>query len=156
MAWLLQREGCSQPYSLYLLLPGEAPCTTDEVQPHLTCNLELTAAAVLEDSGNSVRPSLEQCCAPVPPTPLWDFPHLLLLSLFLLFELIQHGLETGLQTQTWTPELAVCSQQNGCCCHTSHGAVTTTPLSPPVSQITLPPQGNAGVCTATPQLFLIQ
>lgn len=44
--------------------------------------------------------SLELCHAPVLPTPPWEFPHLLLLSLFLLLELIQHGLKTGLQRQT--------------------------------------------------------
>lgn len=72
--------------------------------------LEFTAAAVAEDLGNSVRPGLEQCCSPAPPTPLWEFPHLLFLTLFLLLELIQHGLETGLQRQTWRPQLPVCSQ----------------------------------------------
>lgn len=85
---------------------------------------------MVEDLENSVRPSLELCGAPVPPTPLWEFPHLLLLSLFLLLKLIQHGLETGLQTQTWRPQLSVCSQQNGCCYNISNGTVTTTPLSP--------------------------
>lgn len=118
--------------------------------------LEFTAAAVAEDLGNSVRPSLEQCCSPVPPTPLWEFPHLLFLTLFLLLELIQHGLETGLQRQTWRPQLPACSQQNGCCYNVSNGALTTTPLSPPLSQIALPPWGNAAVCMATPQLFLTQ
>lgn len=34
--------------------------------------------------------------------PLGKLPHLLLLSLFLLFEFIQHSLETGLQTHQST------------------------------------------------------
>lgn len=55
--------------------------------------LEFKASVgVLQDSGN-----LEPRCAPILLTPLGDFPHLLLLSLFLLLELIQHSLETGLQ-----------------------------------------------------------
>lgn len=54
-----------------------------------------TVAAHLPPAVAAALPSLCREACP----PLGELPHLLLLSLFLLFELIQHSLQTGLQRQ---------------------------------------------------------
>jgi len=74
--------------------------STDEVQPHRTCDTRVQSCWRGTRFGKLQRPSLEPCHAPVPPTAPREFPHLLLLALLLLLELIQHSLETGLQRQT--------------------------------------------------------
>lgn len=79
------------------------------------------------------RPSLERCCAPVLPTPLWELPHLLLLTLFLLLELIQHSLETGLQRQTCQATVTNVFSTEWVLAHVkwcskSQAALTTSPL----------------------------
>lgn len=97
-----RRKAAINPLSYTTPSLRKLHATTDEVQPHLTCNTGVQSSWC----GTRFRKlcqgqSLKLHRAPVLPPPLWGFPHLLLLSLFLLFELIQHGLETGLQRQTW-------------------------------------------------------
>lgn len=89
---------------------------------------------VVQDSTSRQRLTLEPSCALLLPTLLGEFPHLLLLSLLLLLELIQHSLETGLQRQTCQPTVTKVfstewvQAQHVKWCSKPQAALTTSPL----------------------------
>lgn len=159
-----RRRAAINPISYTSLCFRKLHATTDEVQPHLTCNTAVQSSWCGRRFRKLCqRPSLEPCHDPVLPNPLWDFPHLLLLSLFLLLEFIQHSLETGLQRQTChtTVNNAFSTEwvlpQHVKWCSKPQAALTTSPLISCSFMDCFASIGKCwSMCVVTPQLFLTQ